>query len=187
MDGKVVFEGKTEKGLDVLIRYVKAGDEQVMNEYINDLSKECTFISFQGEEISPDFEKEYVEKLLENFKAKLAVHLLVFTGNKLIGSADLHLKDPNRGAIKHTGTFGISIARDYRRKGLGKLLMKLVLDEALQNLPNLKIVTLRAFAANEFAIKMYKDFGFLEFGRLPEGLFRKGEYTEEVYMYKKVR
>lgn len=186
MEGKVVFEGKVED-LFIYIRYVKAGDEQVMNDYINELSAEQTYISFQGEQVSPEFEKEYIKKLLEKFKNKSSVHLLFFAGDKLIGSSDINLNDPSRGAIKHVGMFGISIAKDYRGKGLGKFLMEVILDEAVKNLPNLKIITLRCFSTNLSAMKMYKDFGFVEFGRLPEGLFRKGEYTDEVYMYKKVK
>ncbi len=56
MEGKVIFEGKTEKGFPVLIRYVKNDDVEILNEYINILSREQTFISYQGEEIPPEFE-----------------------------------------------------------------------------------------------------------------------------------
>lgn len=187
MEGKVVFEGTTEGGLPVLIRYVKKGDEEVMRDYINVLSKEQTFISFQGEEISLQLEIEYIDKLLDKFRKKLAIHLLAFTSEKLIGSSDLNMKDPNRGALKHEGVFGISVLKEYRRKGLGKLLMRFVLDEAIKNLPNLKIITLGVFSTNDLAKQMYKRFGFTEYGRLPGGIFYKGEYIDHIYMYKKVK
>ena len=97
------------------------------------------------------------------------------------------MRDPNRGAMKHEGVFGISVLKDYRGKGLGKLLMKLALDEAIKNLPNLRIITLGVFSTNDLAKEMYKNFGFIEFGRLPEGIFHRGKYIDHIYMYKKVK
>jgi len=187
MEGKEVFEGKTEEGLPVLIRCVKEGDAKALNEYINILSKEQTFISYQGEEIPPEVEKEYIQKLLLKFKNQEAVHLLVFSDEKIIGTSDLHMMDQSRGAIKHNGHFGISILKEYRGKGLGKLLMKLVLDEAIKNLHNLRLITLGVFATNELAIRLYKSFGFIEYGRLPEAFFRNCEWDDEIRMYKKVK
>ncbi len=187
MEGKVIFEGKTEKGLSVLIRYVKSDDVEILNDYINILSREQTFISYQGEEIPPEFEKEYIRKLIEKFKNREAVHLLAFTDRKLIGSVDLNMQDPKRGAIKHVGIFGISVLKDYRGQGVGKLLMNLVLKEAVKNLPNLRTTTLSVFSTNDLAREMYKNFGFVEFGKLPEGVFHKGKYVDLIYMYKKVK
>ena len=187
MEGKVVFEGKTEEGLEVLIRYIKDGDAGALNEYINILSKERTFISYQGEEVPLEVEKEYIQKVLKKFENNEAVHILAFVEGKLIGTSDLHMMDQGRGAIKHNGHFGISILKEYRGKGLGKLLMRLVLDEAIKNLSNLRIITLGVFATNEAAFKLYKSFGFVEYGRLPEAFSYKGEYVDEIRMYKKVR
>ena len=47
--GKVIFEGKTKKGLPVALRYPKANDLADLLNYINTISKEQTFIQFQGE------------------------------------------------------------------------------------------------------------------------------------------
>ncbi len=187
MEGKVVFNGITEKGLSVTIRYVQAGDEEAMHQYINTLSKEQTFISFQGEEISIDFEKEYIKNVLEKFKKKEAVHLLAFTEGKLVGISDLHMRDQSRGALKHEGVFGVSVLKEYRGMRLGTLLMRLVLHEAQNNLLGLRIITLGVFSTNDIAKEIYKKFGFTEYGRLPEGVFRKGKYEDHIYMYKKVK
>lgn len=187
MEGKVVFQGKTEDGLEVLIRYIKNSDAKDLNEYINILSKEKTFISYQGAPIPISYEEKYIQEVLEKFKNHTAVHLLVFCEGKLIGSSDLHLPDPKREAIKRNGHLGISILKEYRNKKLGKLLMGLLLDEAVKNLPDLKIITLGVMATNTPAIKLYKSFGFMEYGRLPEAFFHKGEYIDEIRMYKKMK
>ena len=59
--------------------------------------------------------------------------------------------------------------------------------EALKNIPELRIITLGVFATNDIAMNMYKKFGFVEFGRLPEGVLHRGNYIDHIYMYKRVR
>ena len=81
---------------------------------------------------------------------------------------------------------GISISKKHRGRGLGKLLMDIILKEAKENLPKLGIVVLEVMAVNPNAIKMYKNFGFKEYGNLPEGNKYKGEFVDVLSMYKKI-
>jgi ribosomal protein S18 acetylase RimI-like enzyme len=184
MDGKIVFEGTTKKGTPITIRYPTKNDVQAMLDYINMLSKEQTFIRFQGEELTLEFETNYLNELLKKFTELKAVHLLVFTDNNLIGSADINLDEK---VFQHNGVFGITVAKDYRGEGIGTLLMEKTLEEAVKELPDLKLITLGAFATNPLAIQMYEKFGFKEYGTLPEGIVHKGEFIDYKYMFKKVR
>lgn len=155
-----------------------------MCDYINDLSKEQTFVRFQGEEQSLEDETKYLEGQLKRITEKRTVQLLLFVGDKLVGIAGIDLKDKTE---KHEGVFGISVDEEQRGKGLGKKLMQITLDEAVANMQDLRIVTLGVFGGNKLAFEMYEKFGFKEYGRLPEGVFRKGEYDDHIYMYKEVR
>lgn len=184
MDGKIVFEGKTPQGVSVTIRYPTKDDAKAMWTYINTLSKEQTFIAFQGEEISLEDEIKYVELEIEKIHKKTAVQLLVFSNENLIGISAIDL---NSRIAKHEGIFGISIAKDYRGKGVGKLFMETVLKEAEKQLPDLRVITLGVFPNNPIAVSMYEKFGFKEYGRLPEGILYKGEYLDHIYMWKKIR
>lgn len=184
MSGKVVFQEKTEDGVDVVIRYPNEADAQAMCDYINDLSKEQTFVRFQGEKYSLEDESEYLKGQLKRISEKRTVQLLLFLDDKLIGITGIDLKDKTE---KHEGVFGISVDDEHRGQGFGKKLMQITLDEAVANLPDLRIVTLGVFSENKLAYEMYEKFGFKEYGRLPEGVFRKGEYDDHIYMYKKVR
>lgn len=184
MQGKIIFQGTTEEGKPIFVRYPKKSDAGAMWGYINKLSKEQTYILFQGEEIAFKDEEEYLKKTLEKIEKKEAVQLLVFSNNKLIGISEIKMRDR---AVAHEGIFGISVSKEYRGEGIGKKLMELVLKEAIENLPQLKIVTLGVFSNNLLAIKMYRKFGFKEFGRLPEGILHKGKYVDHIYMYKKIR
>lgn len=184
MDGKIVFEGKTKKGTDIIIRYPNRKDAQEMCDYINTLSLEQTFIAFQGEQNTLESETKYLNEQLEKIKKRIAVLLLAYCDEKLIGVSGIDLMDK---ATSHEGVFGISIAKDFRGEGIGKILMTHVLEEAEKNLPELKIVTLGVFGGNDLAYGMYEKFGFKEFGRLPGGIKHKGNYVDHVYMYKNIR
>src|SRR3989344_7936878 len=146
-----------------------------MCDYINALSREQTFVRFQGEEISLEFESKYLEEQLRKIKDKKTVQLLVFCESKLIGISGIDMKDKTE---SHEGVFGVSLADKYRGEGIGKKLMQLTFDEAVKNIPQLGIVTLGVFGKNFLAIDMYKKFGFKELGRGPNGGLRKGGHEE---------
>lgn len=184
MEGKVVFKGCTKDGREYLIRYPQSGDAPAMAEYINTLSQEKTFVRYQGEKISLESEEKYLKGQLEKIQKNQTVQLLVICESKVVGVTSIDLRDKTE---SHEGVFGISISKEFRNHGIGKIFMKLILEEAERNLPSLKIITLEVFANNPIAQEMYKKFGFQEFGMLPGGIVYKGKYIDRIYMYKKVR
>jgi RimJ/RimL family protein N-acetyltransferase len=181
--GEIVYQGKTNKANEIVIRYPEKSDAPEMLRYINTLSLERSFILFQGEQLTIKEEKKYLIGSLRGIAKKNKVVLFVFVHDILIGSSEVTLKEK---AEKHVGNFGISIAKDYRGEGIGKLLMKLVLDEAQKNLSGMKIITLGVFSDNDVAFSMYKKFGFVEFGNLPKGIKHKEEFVDHLFMYKEV-
>ena len=50
----------------------------------------------------------------------------------------------------------------------------------------MNIVSLTVFSDNNPAISFYKKVGFKEWGRLPNGLFRKNRFSDSVKMYKEL-
>lgn len=181
---KIIFRGKTSDGTPYLIRYPKRTDLQKLWRYINELSEEKTFISFQGEEISLKDERAFLNNAIKKIKDGRGMLLLVESGGKIVGVSDVHMK-PRISA--HIGVFGISISKKFRGKGVGKKLMELVLDESKKNLKNLRILELDCFANNPIAAEMYKSFGFKEYGRLPEGIAHKGGFVDDILMYYEVK
>lgn len=184
MDGHVVLEGTTKEGKAYVIRSPKEGDAEAMCEYINELSQERTFIRFQGETITLEDEQKYLEELLEKIKNRQTVSLMLVSEDKVLGISAVEMKDRTE---SHEGVFGISLAKAIRGEGLGKLLMKLTLEEAEKQLPQLRLITLGVFGDNPLAHKMYLNFGFQEYGRLPEGILHNGHYVDHIFLYKKIR
>lgn len=184
MEGKVVYQGKSKKGTSYIIRYPVIGDVHQMWEYINRLSKEKTFITFQGENVSLEFETEYLTKQLQRIAKNQTVQLLVFVGENLVGIAGVDIRDRTSA---HEGVFGISIDKNYRGEGIGKTLMEVIVKEAEEKMPKLKIVTLGLFGDNPRACKIYENFGFVESGRLPKGIKHNRNYVDNISMYKTIR
>lgn len=180
---KIVFKGKTDDGIPYLIRYPKRTDLHELWRYINELSKEKTYISLQGEEISLKEERAFLNSALQKIKTNESVFLVVESGNKIVGIAEVTKKGRTE---KHTGVFGITLAKNYRSKGIGRKLMQLVIEESKKKLEGLKIIRLVCFADNDRACKLYGSLGFKEYGRLPGGLLYRGEPTDEVLMYYKL-
>lgn len=182
-EGKIVFKNNFQNK-EAVIRYPIKEDAKLMWEYINALSKEQTFISFQGEEVLLEEEEKYLKSQLERISKNLSVLLLVVCEGKVIGISGIDMKVRTE---KHIGVFGISIAKEFRGEGIGSKLMQLVTSEAEKNIPQLEIITLGCFANNELARQMYQKFGFLEYGNLPKGIKLEKGYVDHIYMYKVVK
>lgn len=184
MDLKIVEKFQLKDGGEIVFRYPTMEDAPLMMNYINTLSKEQTFINFQGEQISLEKEQKRLSDLLVKIEKKRAVQLLVFCNSELIAISDLIMRDR---AEKFVGSFGITVAKEFRGVGLGKKLMQLVLEEAIKNLPDLKIVVLGVFGDNPIAQNLYKEMGFVQYGELHEGLTHQDHLDDHIYMYKKIR
>ena len=183
-EGRTIIEGKSKKDRSYFIRYPKKGDEEAMLSYINTLSQEQTYVLMQGKQKTIEEEKKFLDDSLKNIIEQNGIVLLVFVGDTLIGIASLDMQTE---AASHVGGIGITIAMGYRGEGIGKILMQFLLDEGENCIPHLRIITLGVYEDNLPAVEMYKKLGFQDFGKLPEGLFRKDKYSNELFMYKKIR
>lgn len=182
IEGSVVFEG-VYNGTDIVIRHCRRDDVEKLLEFINTLSREQTYIIFQGEQMTLEEESRYVEGYLKKVEEHRAVKLLVFHKDELIGVGDI---TPKERAEDHIGVFGLTIKKEWRGKGIGKFLMQKVLIEAEKHIVGMKIVTLGVYANNPIAKNLYLKMGFIEYGLLPGGVKRRGEFVDHIYMYKLV-
>lgn len=83
--------------------------------------------------------------------------------------------------VEALGDLGISVVKDFRNEGLGNVLIKELLGLAKERL-GLKIVTLAVFENNRRARHFYRKIGFVECGRIPKGIYYRGEYIDSVMM-----
>lgn len=182
--GTLVSSFVSRKQKKITIRYPLPTDVYSMLKYINALIDEGTYIRMQGEQISYEEEQSFLNTYLEKIACQTGVLLLAFHEDNVIGASGI---ESHIGAEGHVGEFGISVLKDFREEGIGSSLMGAVLDQAVQHIPSLEIVSLSVFSNNERAIHLYEKYGFTQYGVLPRGLKRKGMYDDALFMYKSLR
>lgn len=103
---------------------------------------------------------------------------VALAGERVIGWCDVLLKP--RPAMRHSGTLGIGLLRDYRGQGVGKALMETTLDAAKAR--GLTRIELTVRTDNERAKRLYEKFGFVGEGLLRNHIFIDGAYRDSYLM-----
>jgi putative acetyltransferase len=122
----------------------------------------------------------------ESWKKRLAEpapgdHLLVaLIDGRMVGNAGLHPAhaSPRRA---HAANMGIAVHDDFQGRGVGKALMRAIIDFADQWTPYTRI-ELGVYADNARAIALYKRFGFEPEGTFRMHTLRNGEYVDTLCM-----
>jgi RimJ/RimL family protein N-acetyltransferase len=168
--------------VEYIIRNVKLEDAEVLLDIERSVISEGKYFIIVSEEVEKtplQEEKERIRSILDNIKETLIV---AEVNGVVVGS--IQFRSQNRKRLSHTGSVSMSISKNYRGMGIGKVLLKALLDWAEEN-PLIEKVSLGVLSTNQRAISLYKQMGFLEEGRLiKEYKLNHGEYVDDVLMYK---
>ena len=99
--------------------------------------------------------------------------------NNVIGA--LLFQGKERRAVRHVSSLSISVAQAWRNKGVGSALLTRSIEWARSS-NVVKRLELHVFAENTRAIRVYEKLGFEVEGRLRRGIFRDGQYHDELVM-----
>ena len=168
---------------NIVIRKAMLNDASRTLQIQKEVVEEGIFLTTSPEEFDKTVEqqRDWMEKILGDDKETM---LVAETSKDIVGW--IVFLSPNRIKISHTGSFGMMIDKDFRDKGIGKLLIKGLLDWAELN-PLIEKVSLGVFSTNKRAIALYKKMGYIEEGRkIKEFKMDNGEYVDDVLMYKLV-
>jgi ribosomal protein S18 acetylase RimI-like enzyme len=121
---------------------------------------------------------EFMKGVLDHdLVAVVAEEGSILVGGCTVGRRGHHLED------RHIGSLGIAVQPRSRGKGVGTALMR----DALQKCQGrFEIVELRVLATNAPALRLYRRFGFQEFGRQPRSFKRGDRYLDDVLMWRSV-
>ena len=136
-----------------------------------------------ADEITLTVEKE--KAFLKN-KAESAneLELIALIDDKVIGLAGM-VSIGDRDKVRHRASFGISIERDYWGLGIGSAMLKACIECAKE--AGYEQLELEVIEGNDAAMTMYRNAGFVEYGRNPRGLkSRTSGYQEMIYMRKEL-
>jgi RimJ/RimL family protein N-acetyltransferase len=125
----------------------------------------------------PTAEEE--EDWLARARERRAFFLLAFEGPEVVGMLDLWAGD--RRGTEHVARFGMSVAKRWRGKGLGRRLLEHTLRDAKQ-WPDLCRVELEVVHWNEPAIRLYKAMGFVVEAAKAKAINLRGEPEDLLLM-----
>ena len=117
-------------------------------------------------------------RLSENIDS--VYNLVAVIDDRIIGMASVDTF-PHKPRRRHAGVIGISVHEEWQGKGIGKELMRAIIDFA-DNWLNLTRLELEVYADNEAAIHLYERFGFEYEGTLRQHAFRNGRYVDSKMM-----
>ena len=166
--------------LELLFRFFLESDAQAMADYINRISTERTYITFQGEQVALEYEQEYLSNLAEKMEKNEKTIIQAWSDSELVGLLDIRGEERTD---HHKVSLGITVKKEFRGLGIGKTLLKVAPDFIKAEMPHVKIVWLTVFGNNQRAMHLYQQLGFKEFGRLPRGSTYCEWYVDQMYMY----
>lgn len=169
---KIVLDGK-----EIILRNPRMNDVKTLLEFINSLVEEDAPILVNKKATLKE-EKEWLKDRIKLVKKNKLHGIFVFHKNEAIGNAEVRKGNWRQ---SHVGNIGVSVKKNYRGIGLGKLLMKKAIEVAKKD-PEIKVLTLSVYPVNKIAMNLYKKLGFKVVATLHKRHLYKGKYVDEYVM-----
>lgn len=166
----------------VIFRYPKISDAKDLMNLINSLVTEKTDIA-KTTLVTIQQEKAWLVNAIRSIRAKTKVILVAEIDGMVVGSCEI-TQDPYD-VSRHVGTLGIGLTKTARGIGIGTKLIEQTMQEAKKKL-HLKMVKLYVFDSNSVAKNLYEEMGFLEIGRIPNGVYHNKKYKDDIIMAKRL-
>ena len=181
MEYKTIIQLKN--GKEAVIRNGNETDGKAVFDVFNQTHAETDYLLSYPEENSFDSEQE-AQFLKEKTKSLNETELVAVIDGKIAGTAGIEAVG-NKYKVKHRAELGISILKEYWGLGIGKALMMACIHCARE--AGYEQLELSVVAENERALSLYRELGFVEFGRNPRGFKSKiTGYQEVIYMLLKL-
>ncbi|QND53366.1 GNAT family N-acetyltransferase [Phyllobacterium sp. 628] len=125
----------------------------------------------------PFHSADQTRKWLESLGAG-TTSIVAEINQQIVGHAGLHRSDGRRA---HAANLGIGVHDDFTRRGIGKALLRALIDAA-DNWLNIKRIELTVYCDNAAAIRLYEKFGFEREGLHRDYAFKQGGFVDAVAM-----
>jgi ribosomal protein S18 acetylase RimI-like enzyme len=161
---------------EVVSNYYNAYDEVKRNLWLG--------INLFSRKPSTKDEQKWFKDTLERTRKEDGFALVAEVDGKVVGISDVRNKALQQ-EQRHIGVVGIYVLEGYRSLGIGSSLLSDLIKTAKEK-GKYEILVLSVFGNNAHAQNLYRKFGFVEFGTLPNGIKRNEDYTNEIYMYRRL-
>jgi len=163
------------RGKRVSLRAIERDDLPRYVAWLNDIEVSyhlTTFIPFNLEDETDWYERQRTDDTTQNFA------IVLNEGEQHIGSVGLMGIDHR----EQRAELGIFIGdKSQWGQGYGREAIRLLLDFGFSEL-NLHRIFLRVDASHTAAIRCYVSCGFIEEGRLRDGVYRHGQFEDMIIM-----
>jgi ribosomal protein S18 acetylase RimI-like enzyme len=149
-------------------------DVREFQRFINALTREGTYL-LVNKSITLKEEKQWLKTQVEEQRKEQQIYLKVLIDGRLIGDC---FAKPGFGRNHGNVNLGIAIAKKWRRKGIGHLLLdELIIRSEEKWHP--KNIYLHVVSANTHACKLYESLGFRKIAQLPQWFEYNKKYLDE--------
>jgi RimJ/RimL family protein N-acetyltransferase len=160
----------------VKVRRAREADAAALTNYMAGLMGERLDTISQRETPSVPEEREWI---LRSKMAERGLILLAVVDEDVVGALDLWAGE--RPDNRHAGRFGMSVARAWRGRGVGRRLLIRALEEA-RAWPGFCRVELECVAWNAPAIALYESLGFKLEARMVKAINLRGRPEDMLMM-----
>ena len=170
-------------GKRLILRTAMVKDASQIVRLMRDIVNEGPYTLAEPDEYRSTVRSE-ANKIRKFKKAKGKIYLVAVCKSEITGFISFDNWDTRR--TSHTGLFSIFIKKKMRGQGIGKILVKGMLDWAKEN-PMIRKISLYVFSTNKDAIALYKRLGFRKEGLFKRDMIIDGKFVDSVAMYKWIK
>ena len=177
------LEVKDKTGQTIVLRNAEESDAEDLIKYLRITTGETPFLIREPDEVKLTLEQEkhFITSCIDSERELM---LIATINGRHIGNCSLS----SIGTYKryaHRCEVAIALYQKYCGRGIGKIMLKTILDMA-RNL-GYEQAELEVAAGNERAISLYKNLGFEKYGVFPNNMkYANGQYTDSYWMMKKL-
>jgi len=164
-------------GLPLRVRQARPEDAVSLLEMFRKVVAESDFLLttlLEARMLTVEQEKEFIASYQQNPRN---LFMVAEVNDTLAGSMSVTLSKWKKQS--HVGEFGIVILREYWNLGIGRRMINTMLQWSKEH-PSIRLIQLSVLANNDKAIRMYKNFGFKEQGRLEKAICQPDKTLQDL-------
>jgi ribosomal protein S18 acetylase RimI-like enzyme len=178
----MIYERKTvtlKDGEPCILKSPTPEDAEALLRYRHRTAGETENLTHYADEVEMDAEEE--EAVLFDVGTDPASCMVsAWVGNELAGNAGI-APVMSLDRLRHRGKFWIAVRKNFWHRGIGTALLGASIEAARDM--DYEQLELEVVADNAPAVKLYERFGFVPYGRRPNGTkFRDGGYADDILM-----
>jgi putative acetyltransferase len=160
----------------IVIRRAHIGDAAVLAAYMSALVAEQLDTISQRPVPTVEEEADFIRRVETSERAFI---LLAMDGDEAVGMLDL--RAGTSPARRHSGQLGLSVAKDWRGRGIGRRMVERAIRLAGE-WPGFCRIELECVPWNTRAIRLYQSMGFVVEGRKRKAIDLRGQPEDDLLM-----